>query len=95
MECMFADASKTPRYIFTKGNVLNMLTPDMKLESKVPTDGSFTVESDRAIMKVLSMVAQTITGKIDRGSAFSVLSSRPSKEGAEEEVPPAEEVQAK
>ena len=38
MECMFADASKTPRYIFTKENTLKVLTPDMKLENKTPTD---------------------------------------------------------
>ena len=73
MECMFADASKTPRYIFTKQNELKGLTPNMRLESKMPTEGSFTVESDRAIMKVLSLVANAITAKIDRGAALSVL----------------------
>ena len=73
MECMFADCSKTPRYIFSKEDVLKVLTPDMKLENKTPTEGSFTVESDRAIMKVLSLVANSITAKIDRGGTFSVL----------------------
>ena len=73
MECMFADCSKTPRYIYTKEDVLKVLTPDMKLENKTPTEGSFTVESDRAIMKVLSLVASSITMKIDRGGTLSVL----------------------
>ena len=73
MECMFADCSKTPRYIFSKKDVLKVLTPDMKLENKTPTEGSFTVESDRAIMKVLSLVASSITMKIDRGGTLSVL----------------------
>ena len=54
MECMFADASKTPRFIFTKDGSLRQLTADMKLENKTPIDGSFTVESDRAIMRVLA-----------------------------------------
>ena len=90
MECMFADASKTPRFIFTKDGSLRHLTADMKLENKTPIDGSFTVESDRAIMRVLSLVANSITGKIDRGVSMSVLSSRPSKEGSAGEVPPAE-----
>ena len=76
MECMFADPSKVPRFIFTKANSLQELSPDMKLENKAPTDGSFTVESDRAIMKVLALVANTITARIDRGGTFSVLSSK-------------------
>ena len=76
MECMFADSSKTPRFIFTKAGALKELTPDMKLESKTPTDGSFTVESDRAIMRVLSLVANSITTRIDRGATMSVLVGR-------------------
>ena len=76
MECMFADASKTPRYIFTKDNVLKELLPDMRLENKTPAEGSFTVESDRAIMKVLSLVAHAITGKVERGGTFSVLAAK-------------------
>lgn len=40
MECMFADASKTPRYIFTKENQLKELLPDMRLENKTPTDAA-------------------------------------------------------
>ena len=89
MECMFADASKTPRFIFTKTNTLKELTPDMKLENKTPTDGSFTVESDRAIMKVLSLVATSITNRIDRGGTMSVLTGREEaldKKSAAEEV---------
>ena len=78
MECMFADASKTPRYIFSKENVLKVLTPDMKLENKTPTAGSFTVESDRAIMETLSFVASSITNRIDRGISFSVLAGHSS-----------------
>ena len=64
---------RQPRYIFSKKDVLKVLTPDMKLENKTPTEGSFTVESDRAIMKVLSLVASSITMKIDRGGTLSVL----------------------
>ena len=30
MECMFADASKTPRYIFTKNNQLEQLRADCR-----------------------------------------------------------------
>ena len=82
MECMFADASKTPRYIYTKDSTLKVLNVDMKLQNKTPIEGSFTVESDRAIMKVLSLVANSITTKIERGANFSVL-GRSSKEGLE------------
>ena len=93
MECMFADASKTPRYIFTKENELQVLTPNMKLENKLPTEGSFTVESDRAIMKVLALVANTITNLIDRGGAFSVVKmmDHPSKESASTSKEPLED----
>lgn len=90
MECMFADASKTPRFIFTKDNKLKELTPDMKLENKTPIDGSFTVESDRAIMKVLSLVANSITNRIERGAHFTAL--RPKDSKTHEEVPPVEQV---
>ena len=89
MECMFADCSKTPRYIFTKENVLKELLPDMRLESKKPTEGNFTVESDRAIMIVLSHVANTITGMIDRGANFSVSKALTGKgdDEAKDEAP--------
>jgi len=88
---MFADAGKLPRYIFTKENKLKQLTPNMKLENKTPTEGSFTVESDRAIMKVLQVVADSITGRIDRGVMLRASSMGPTKLGALEEEPPATE----
>ena len=91
MECMFADAGKLPRYIFTKENKLKQLTPNMKLENKTPTEGSFTVESDRAIMKVLQVVATAITGRIDRGVMLRASSMGPTQLGALEEEPPATE----
>ena len=48
----------------------------MRLENKTPAEGSFAVESDRAIMKVLSLVAHAITGKVERGGTFSVLAAK-------------------
>ena len=60
----------------------------MKLENKTPTAGSFTVESDRAIMETLSFVASSITNRIDRGISFSVLAGHSSSKtmAVEEQV---------
>ena len=74
MECMFADAAKAPRYTLTKDNELKPMDINMRLECKVPAEGSFTVESDREIMKVLESMAVMITMRLDRGITFNGVS---------------------
>jgi hypothetical protein len=73
MECMFADASKTPRYILSADDELKPMDINMRLECKSPCEGSFTVESDREIMKVLEEMGSMITVRLDRGIAFNFL----------------------
>ena len=76
MECMFADAAKVPRYVYSKQGELSELAPDAKLEAKAPVDGNFTVESDRAIMGVFQTMASSITTRIDRGMSFITADSK-------------------
>ena len=83
MECMFADSSKTPRYIFTKQGELAPMDPTQRLACKTPQEGSFTVESDREIMNLLEKMAQSITTRIERGGSLSILDRL--QKGAEKE----------
>jgi len=76
MEMMFADSSKIPRYILSKENKLQELTPDMRLDCKTPMEGDFTVESDRELMGVLALMANLVSGRIDRGVSFSLMMTR-------------------
>ena len=76
MECMFADCSKVPRFKFTKAGELQELRSDMRLESKTPEDGNFTVEADREVIKVLTVMAQLITAKLDRGGSIGLLDGK-------------------
>lgn len=52
-----------------------LVTIDMhgRLENKRPSEGDFTVDSDREIMNLLEMIAVGITGRIDRGSSMGMF----------------------
>ena len=52
-----------------------LVTIDMhgRLENKRPSEGDFTVNSDREIMNLLEMIAMGITNRIDRGSSMGLF----------------------
>ena len=64
-----------------------------RLENKKPTEGEFTVESDREIMELLDMIAYAITGRIDRGGTFNLF-SKDEIMAAREEAPSNSEIKA-
>ena len=67
LECLYADTSKVPRYLMTKGGELRPMCAEDRLELKRPNEGSFTVETDRAFMRNLEAVAQYICSQLERG----------------------------
>ena len=73
MECLFADAAKTPRFILNTENALTPMDATQRLACKTPQEGSFTVESDREIMNLLEKMAFSITTRLDRGATMPIL----------------------
>ena len=67
LECVFADASKVPRFVMTAGGDLKKETAEDRVALKKPHEGSFTVEADRGFMKQLEAAATFIKGQIERG----------------------------
>ena len=67
MECLFADASKVPRFLMTAAGELKPMAAEDRAALKRPNQGNFTVESDRKIMHELEAMAQLITSTLERG----------------------------
>merc|ERR1712185_583186 len=77
MECLFADSSKVPRFIYRhlerEEGELGELSVEERLQLKKPHEGCFTVESDREVMELLELLAVVITGKLERGQLMEEL----------------------
>lgn len=67
MECLFADASKVPRFLMTAQGELRPMAAEDRVQLKRPNQGNFTVEADRKIMHELEAMAQLITSQLERG----------------------------
>lgn len=82
MECLYADTSKVPRYLMTKGGELRQMCAEDRLDLKRPNQGSFTVESDRHFMRNLEATAQTISSQMERGFETVKHCGSPAKAGS-------------
>jgi diketogulonate reductase-like aldo/keto reductase len=85
MECLFADASKVPRFLMTAAGELRPMAAEERAALKRPNQGNFTVESDRKIMIELEAMSQLISSQLERGaiSQLEAALCRKAEEGGE------------
>ena len=75
MECVYADASKVPRFLMTAAGELKPMVAEDRVELKRPHQGSFTVESDRDFMRNLEAAAQSISSQMERGMKIGLYAT--------------------